>query len=215
MEPKIAVSVLGADLTNIRKSLDTIKSSGADMIHFDVMDGHFVPNISFGIPVLKAMKSCCDMFYDVHLMIDDPLKYAKSFAKAGADLITFHIESQSDPEKTIEEIKSSGAKAGISLKPATHVKDIIPFLDKVDLVLVMTVEPGFGGQKFMDYIMPKVEFLRSYRAEKGLNYKIEVDGGINADTYKKAVESGSDILVSGSYLTNSKNMAESVAKLKS
>jgi ribulose-phosphate 3-epimerase len=213
MHTEVSTSILGADFTNIEKLSESIKSSGADMIHFDVMDGNFVPNISFGAPILKALDKCSDMFMDVHLMIEDPLKYSPDFAKAGADLITFHYESKSDTAKTIEKIKSLGVMVGISVKPSTDVKEILKYASMVDLILVMTVEPGFGGQSFMEDMMEKVKILKEYKEENNLSYKIQVDGGINDKTGRISVEAGVDVLVAGSYILNADDMKKAVDSL--
>lgn len=215
MSVEVSVSVLGADLTDMRKFLSSLDESGTDMLHFDVMDGVFVPNLSYGMPVLKDMDRCTDLFMDVHLMINDPAKYVKNFAESGADLITFHAESKSDISETIKLIKSLGIKAGISIKPATPVSNIEKYLSDIDLVLVMTVEPGFGGQSFMEDMIPKIKELDKYRKENNLTYKIEVDGGINNITGKKCADAGADVLVSGSYVLKSENMKEKVTLLKS
>lgn len=215
MSVEVSVSVLGADLTDMRKFLSSLDESDTDMLHFDVMDGVFVPNLSYGMPVLKDMDRCTDLFMDVHLMINDPAKYVKNFAESGADLITFHAESKSDISETIKLIKSLGIKAGISIKPATPVSDIEKYLSDIDLVLVMTVEPGFGGQSFMEDMIPKIKELDKYRKENNLTYKIEVDGGINNITGKKCADAGADVLVSGSYVLKSENMKEKVTLLKS
>lgn len=215
MSVEVSVSVLGADLTDMRKFLSSLYESDTDMLHFDVMDGVFVPNLSYGMPVLKDMDRCTDLFMDVHLMINDPAKYVKNFAESGADLITFHAESKSDISETIKLIKSLGIKAGISIKPATPVSDIEKYLSDIDLVLVMTVEPGFGGQSFMEDMIPKIKELDKYRKENNLTYKIEVDGGINNITGKKCADAGADVLVSGSYVLKSENMKEKVTLLKS
>ncbi|MCI5911266.1 MAG: ribulose-phosphate 3-epimerase [Oscillospiraceae bacterium] len=215
MSVEVSVSVLGADLTDMRKFLSSLDESDTDMLHFDVMDGVFVPNLSYGMPVLKDMDRCTDLFMDVHLMINDPAKYVKNFAESGADLITFHAESKSDISETIKLIKSLGIKAGISIKPATPVSDIEKYLSDIDLVLVMTVEPGFGGQSFMEDMIPKIKELDKYRKENNLTYKIEVDGGINNVTGKKCADAGADVLVSGSYVLKSENMKEKVTLLKS
>lgn len=215
MSVEVSVSVLGADLTDMRKFLSSLDESDTDMLHFDVMDGVFVPNLSYGMPVLKDMDRCTDLLMDVHLMINDPAKYVKNFAESGADLITFHAESKSDISETIKLIKSLGIKAGISIKPATPVSDIEKYLSDIDLVLVMTVEPGFGGQSFMEDMIPKIKELDKYRKENNLTYKIEVDGGINNVTGKKCADAGADVLVSGSYVLKSENMKEKVTLLKS
>lgn len=214
MENKVSVSILGADFKNLVKLSSDLRESGADMIHCDVMDGVFVPNISFGMPVIKSLDESSDMFLDVHLMIEDPYKYIDKFADAGADLITFHYESKSDPFKTIEKIKSHGIKAGISLKPGTPPDKIFGLCSMADLVLVMTVEPGFGGQPFMNDMILKIKALDSYRRSNNLDFKIQVDGGINDKTGAASSAVGADILVAGSYVLKSENMKEAVEKLQ-
>ncbi|MGN1404541.1 MAG: ribulose-phosphate 3-epimerase [Ruminococcus sp.] len=197
---QISASILSADVANLAAVTAGLERSGLDMLHFDVMDGQFVPNITFGMPVLAAIDQCTNLFMDVHLMIKDPLRYAEQFVKAGADLVTFHLESDSDPVKTIEAIHEAGAKAGIVLKPGTSWEEAIPYLGMVEVVLVMTVEPGFGGQSFLWDMVKKVEALREYARAHQLNYQIEVDGGINAETAPHVLRAGAEILVIGSYL---------------
>lgn len=198
----IAPSVLSLDYTCFREQVEALNKS-TDILHFDVMDGHFVPNISFGPDILKAFRRSSESFLDVHLMVSDPVFYSDVFMKAGADLITFHYECfDSDEEvmRCIEHIRSLYIKVGISIKPGTDVEKIKPFLDKVDLVLVMTVEPGFGGQSFMMDMVGKIAELRRLKNELKLPYLIEVDGGINDRTASIAKEAGADILVAGSYV---------------
>lgn len=197
---QISASILSADVSNLAAVTAGLERSGVDMLHFDVMDGQFVPNITFGMPVLAAIDQCTDLFLDVHLMIADPLRYAEQFVKAGADLVTFHLESNSDPAQTIEAIHAAGAKAGIVLKPGTSWETAIPYLEMVEVVLVMTVEPGFGGQSFLWDMVKKIEALREYARAHQMNYQIEVDGGINAETAPQVLRAGADILVIGSYL---------------
>ncbi len=197
---QISASILSADVANLATVIVGLEHAGVDMLHFDVMDGHFVPNISFGIPVLAAIDQCTDLFMDVHLMISNPLQYAERFVKAGADLVTFHLESDSDPEETIRTIHAAGAQAGIVLKPNTPWETAIPYLPMVEVVLVMTVEPGFGGQSFLRDMVQKVAALREYAQEKGLSYCIQVDGGINAETAPHVIRAGAKNLVIGSYL---------------
>lgn len=168
------------------------------MLHLDVMDGHFVPNITFGAPVIKSIRHTSDIVFDVHLMISDPLKYAEDFVKAGADIITFHIECDSDVKETIKKIKSLSCKVGLSLKPKTPIEEVFPYLDEIDMVLVMTVEPGFGGQSFMYDQMEKVSALKEILAEINKTIDIQVDGGINDETVSVAAKAGANVFVAGS-----------------
>ena len=205
---KISPSILASDYANLQSELDRISTS--DMIHIDVMDGHFVPNISIGAPVVAACKKVCDVPFDVHLMISNPLDYADDFAKAGADIICFHTECDSDTEQTIDKILSLGKKAALAIKPATPIDEVVKYLDKISMVLVMTVEPGFGGQSFMESTMPKIEAIRKINPD----IDIEVDGGINADTVKIAAKAGANVFVAGSAVFKSENPAETIALLK-
>lgn len=207
-------SVLSADMRNLERVSKELETSGVDMLHFDVMDGVFVPNLSFGFPVLEAVDKSTDLFLDVHLMITDPLKYISRTIKAGADLITFHLESSSDPYETIEAIRKGGVKAGIVIKPCTPYEAVLPFVELVDVVLVMTVEPGFGGQSFMEDMLDKVKGLRKYIDERELPAKIQVDGGINDKTAAAAVSAGADMLVVGSFLFNQKEISNGVTALR-
>ena len=211
---KVCASVLNADMGNLERVSKELEKSGADILHFDVMDGVFVPNISFGFPVLEAVNKSTDMFLDVHLMITDPLKYIPETVKAGADLVTFHLESQSDPYETIRAIREHGAKAGIVIKPATPYEDVLPFMELVDVVLVMTVEPGFGGQSFMEEQLDKITALKNYSEDTGLSVSLQVDGGINDKTAAKAVSAGADMLVVGSYLFRQGSIADGVKTLR-
>lgn len=195
----LSPSILSASFAHLEDDCRKAIAGGAGMLHYDVMDGHFVPNISFGIPVLKSIHSAMpDAFFDVHLMITEPLKYVGEFAKAGASLINFHVESDSDAQETLNAIKAAGCKAGMTIKPNTPADAVYPYLDQLDLVLVMTVEPGFGGQKFMPDMMEKVKALAAERDRRGLSFLIEVDGGINTQTGKVCMEAGVDVLVAGS-----------------
>ncbi len=197
---KIAPSILSADFAKLGAEIEDIKQGGADYVHFDVMDGEFVPNISIGIPVLKSVRKSTDMFLDVHLMIDRPVRYAETFCKAGADLVMFHVESDTAEKinEAIDIVKSCGKKVGLSVKPKTPAEALYPFLDKLDMLLVMTVEPGFGGQSFMHDQLPKIEQLRKEIYSKGLDCDIEVDGGVDPVTAKLVKQAGANVLVAGS-----------------
>ena len=215
MNTIVSASILSADICRLGDDLDKIKTSGCDHVHFDVMDGVFVNNISYGIPVLTAVRRHTDMFVDAHLMITDPLKYVKVFAESGADMISFHLESQSDPAKTIEAIKAHGKMAGIAIKPATPVADVLPYVKNADMVLVMTVEPGFGGQGFIYDTLDKIRELRAFIDKECPHVHIQVDGGINAETSALVREAGADILVAGSYLFKAEDMSAAAAAMRS
>lgn len=208
MDMKISPSILASDYANLENELKKIESS--DLIHIDVMDGHFVPNISIGAPVVAAAKRVCNVPFDVHLMITDPLDYVEDFAKAGADIICFHAESNSDIEKTINKIIELGKKPALAIKPGTDIDIVLPYLDKLAMVLVMTVEPGFGGQSFMESTMPKIEALRKINP----HIDIEVDGGVNAETVKIAAKAGANVFVAGSAVFKSENPAQTIARLR-
>ncbi len=209
MDMKISPSILASDYANLESELKKIESS--DLIHIDVMDGHFVPNISIGAPVVAAIKKVCSVPFDVHLMISNPLKYAEDFAKAGADIICFHVESESNTRETVDKILSLGKKAAIAVKPGTPVEEVIPYLDDLAMVLIMTVEPGFGGQSFMEGVMPKIEKLR----ELGYKGDIEVDGGVNPETIKIAARAGANVFVAGSAVFKSESPKETISILRS
>lgn len=208
MEIKISPSILASDYANLEAELK--KCESADYIHVDVMDGHFVPNISIGAPVVSSIKKVCNIPFDVHLMISNPYDYVEDFANAGADLICFHTESDSDVQKTIDKIISLGKRAALAIKPNTPADEVIPYLDKLDMVLVMTVEPGFGGQSFMESTMPKIEQIRKINPD----IDIEVDGGINPETVKIASRAGANVFVAGSAVFKSENPAEAINTLR-
>ena len=197
-EKILAPSILSADFMNLGRDIDETVKAGSKYIHFDVMDGQFVPNISFGIPVLKSVRKGTDAFLDVHLMIIDPENYVEEFVKAGADMVTFHYEATKDIEKNIRLIHDAGAKAGIVIKPNTSAEEIFPYLDKVEMVLVMSVEPGFGGQKFMPESLDKVKAIRKEADQKGYDLDIEIDGGISDKNIAEVVAAGVNIAVAGS-----------------
>ncbi len=214
---KVAASILSADFANLHKDCTRLLEAGADVMHFDVMDGHFVPNISYGAPVLTCLHAALpDAFYDVHLMISDPARYAADFAKAGADLITFHLEAVPDTvEEVIAAIRATGCQVGISIRPGTPVEAVFPYLSVVDLVLVMSVEPGFGGQKFLPTTPARIAAIRAERARLGCNTLIEVDGGINTVTGPQCIEAGVDWLVAGNSLFRAEDPAAVVRVLHS
>lgn len=209
----VSASILSADLANLQRDIDKSINSGCEYIHFDVMDGVFVNNISYGIPVLKSVRKCTDLVLDVHLMIIEPLKYVKDFSDSGADIITFHYESNSDVATTIKAIRKCGVKVGMSIKPGTSAEEVLPYLNDLDMVLVMTVEPGFGGQGFIESTLDKIKTIRKYIDDNNLDTDIEVDGGINAETAVKVKQAGANILVAGSYLFNAENMSTAVKSL--
>ncbi len=212
---KVAPSLLSCDFAKMGDEVIRIDKAGADLIHLDVMDGHFVPNITIGPAIVKAVRPYTELPFDVHLMIDYPIDYIDAFADAGADIITFHLESMSDPNLTIEKIKGHGIKAGVVIKPGTPAEAVFPYLDRVYMVLVMTVEPGFGGQSFMADMMPKVTAIKAEAARRGLDILVEVDGGISDKTVYAAAEAGVDIVVSGTGVFKAEDPAEAIRILKS
>ena len=215
MKIQISPSILSADYGNLEPELRRITAAGADMVHIDVMDGHFVPNITLGAPIVKCIRHATDLPFDVHLMISDPQKYIPDFLSAGADSITFHIESDGDTDETIDLILQSGKKAAIAVKPATPIETVYPYLDKISMVLVMTVEPGFGGQSFMEDMMPKIVALRQECARRGIeNMDVQVDGGIGAKTIAVAAKAGANVFVSGNALFSSADMQKTIAEFK-
>ena len=207
----IAPSILSADFMNLERDVKAIENAGADWVHVDVMDGHFVPNITIGVPVVKSLRKVTKMPLDVHLMIHNPEKYIEPFAKAGADILTIHYETVVNHKEVLQAIRANGMKAGISIKPKTVAKVLDGLYDYIDLILVMTVEPGFGGQEFMIDCMPKLNYYKSLNLE---NTYLEVDGGINNRTAKIAVANGANVLVAGNYVYNSDNIKERIDSLK-
>ena len=193
----VSPSILAADFGNLETDIEKIAIGGADMVHLDVMDGHFVPNISFGVPVIKSIRTKSNMLFDTHLMISHPLQYIDSFVKAGADLITFHVECEDDTLEVIEKIRQSGVGVGLSLKPATPFEKIKPFIQFCDMILVMSVEPGFGGQSFMHEVLPKTKEIRDFIKNNNLPTHIQIDGGIDSNTVTLACQSGANIMVAG------------------
>lgn len=207
----ISPSILSADFANLERDIKLIEVAGADWVHVDVMDGHFVPNITIGVPVVASIRKVTKLPLDVHLMIENPEKYVEPFAKAGADILTFHYECGSDIQKTIDLIKSFGLKVGLSIKPKTSPENILPYLKDLDLVLVMTVEPGFGGQKFMQDCAKKIPVIKKHASE---NLIIQVDGGINAETARICTSYGANSLVAGSYIYKSCDIQAAIKSLR-
>ena len=210
---KLSPSVLTADFLTLRDVIPQFENSGVDMLHLDVMDGIFVPNISFGIPVIKSIKAHTNLPLDVHLMIDRPHRYIKEFAEV-ADWLGFHFEAGSDVAETLKEIRSLGCKSCLTIKPATAAEEIFEYLPLCDMVLVMSVEPGFGGQKFMPNSLEKVKKIKAEAEKQGTCLEIEIDGGINAETAPLAVEAGVTVLVAGNYIFSAENIEETVKKVK-
>lgn len=213
MKTIISPSILSADFANLERDIKLIEKHGADWVHIDVMDGHFVPNITIGVPVVKSLKKITNLLLDVHLMIENPDKYTEPFAKAGADILTFHYEAVSENKiiEIIDKIKSYNMKAGISIKPKTKPQVLLPYLNKVDMVLIMTVEPGFGGQEFMPDCAEKIKFIKGNSPSDMI---IQVDGGINDKTGKICKDLGANSLVAGSYIYNSKDIKQAINLLK-
>ena len=213
---KIAPSLLAADFTNLQKEIKKIEDSGATMLHYDVMDGHFVPNISFGYGILSSIRKITDLYLDVHLMLSHPQEYMDAFIQAGANAIVFHQEAVSDineAKEIIAHVQAQNVEVGISIKPDTDVSVLAPFLDSIDIILVMSVEPGFGGQTFNSIAIDKIASLQASKIENGYHYTIEVDGGINQETAKPCKKAGVDVLVAGSSVFNRDNYKEAIEEL--
>ena len=212
---KIAPSILSADFANLGKDILDVEQGGADYIHIDVMDGHFVPNITIGPLIVEAVRPITNLPLDVHLMIENPDAYIADFAKAGADIISVHVEACRHLHRTIQHIKAQGVRAGVVINPATPVESILPILNDVDLVLLMTVNPGFGGQAFIHDVLPKIKQVASLAKERGLSIDIEVDGGVNPETAKLCIEAGANVLVAGSAIYNKEDRKQAISSIRS
>lgn len=212
--PMLAPSILSADFANLQRDVEAVLQAGADWLHVDVMDGHFVPNISIGVPVVKSLRKATGGFLDVHLMISQPERYLDAFARAGADLLNIHVEAEGDMAAMLKHIHELGCKAALTIKPNTPAEAVFPYLPLCDMVLVMSVEPGFGGQKFMPSALPKLELLRQQREKEGLSFLLEIDGGINLSNASQAICAGADVLVAGSAVFGASPVEEAVHAFK-
>ncbi|TDM47897.1 ribulose-phosphate 3-epimerase [Macrococcoides goetzii] len=211
---KVAPSLLSCNFLNLQQEIKRLEEAGVDYIHFDVMDGNFVPNISFAFPVLNQIRQVTDLTIDTHLMVQDPERYIQTFAEAGSDIITVHVEATNHIHRAIQMIHDTGKKAGVTLNPGTPIESVVPVLKDVDLVLVMTVNPGFGGQQFIENGIEKIKFLKDYKEKHHLNYEIEVDGGVNEVTAKTCIEAGANVLVAGSYFFKHKDLSTPTSVLR-
>ena len=211
---KISPSVLACDLSNLANEVKEIERCGADMVHLDVMDGMFVTNISFGLPVIQSLRDKTDLIFDVHLMIEEPERYADRFIEAGADILTFHLEACKDPVGLLQSIRAQGVMAGISIKPGTDVSEVFPLLEECDMVLVMTVEPGYGGQKLIPEALEKVSKIRAEIENRSLSVEIQVDGGINSSNAPMAISAGASILVAGSSVFGAADKKAAIESLR-
>lgn len=211
---KISPSVLACDFTKLGEEVADIERAGADMVHLDVMDGMFVTNISFGLPVIEALRKKSDMVFDVHLMIDEPSRYAKRFIDAGADILTFHIEAEKNVGELLDFIRANGAKASLSIKPATPASAVFPYLEKCDMILVMTVEPGYGGQALIPETLDKVKEIRNEIIKRGLSTDVQVDGGITPANAKNAIDAGANVLVAGSSVFRAEDRKAAIDALR-